>query len=565
MTVSEFTFLALGLVLGVAAGAALIEVLRARPPSARVVRVTVAQDAIPRRGGSTLSDDAFPASAPEPARGGPGDRRIQDGARPPGDHERRTPVRSARDAVPAATAGTEGVGEGPVRDPAAIGVPISSGADPVLASLRAATNPAGIASQATTRTAIMDAPATAGGAGSRAAGARSQAHDGGATVTDRSGPAISDAVVDRGGPCADQRRIADERCQFAVRARALAASAEEALRSAQRAYDDHEARADEAARAADPRAVRVAKDAAQATFRTGRIAARTTAEVEASASAWLADINRINTEARDATAVAAREREAATALALELERLGMAMEAARIGAETADAACLASREAVADCEEAAASAAPDQGPVRAPGGPFSDEAVPVGALGAGGTPRIFRLLRGDRAAMGELVAALAGDRADERRRWQLALSDLVDAIVADSIDASVLEFPTAHPFWRPFTVSQAREITSALSSLGYRYDGLGGWVDGRVPSQRDLSLAVGYAGLDPMRIRHWPTETSMAALFADVAVAADEHLASSAGDLTLGELVTMLGRRADGLAEIWNEWGRIRPLLLAEQ
>jgi hypothetical protein len=35
-----------------------------------------------------------------------------------------------------------------------------------------------------------------------------------------------------------------------------------------------------------------------------------------------------------------------------------------------------------------------------------------------------------------------------------------------------------------------------------------------------------------------------------------------AGDLTLGELVTMLGRRADGLAEIWNDWGRIRPLLL---
>ena len=56
----------------------------------------------------------------------------------------------------------------------------------------------------------------------------------------------------------------------------------------------------------------------------------------------------------------------------------------------------------------------------------------------------------------------------------------------------------------------------------------------------------------------------MAALFADVTVAADEHLAGSAGDLTLGELVSMLGRRADGLAELWNHWGRIRPLLLAE-
>jgi hypothetical protein len=47
-------------------------------------------------------------------------------------------------------------------------------------------------------------------------------------------------------------------------------------------------------------------------------------------------------------------------------------------------------------------------------------------------------------------------------------------------------------------------------------------------------------------------------------VAADEHLAGRAGDLTLGELVTMLGRRADGLAEVWNAWGRLRPLLLEE-
>jgi hypothetical protein len=90
-------------------------------------------------------------------------------------------------------------------------------------------------------------------------------------------------------------------------------------------------------------------------------------------------------------------------------------------------------------------------------------------------------------------------------------------------------------------------------------------VDGRVPSQRDLSLAVGYAGLDPMRIRHWPTEAEMQDLYRDVAVAADEHLAAAAGDLTLGELVTMLGRRADGLTEVWNQWGRLRPLLLEER
>ena len=114
-----------------------------------------------------------------------------------------------------------------------------------------------------------------------------------------------------------------------------------------------------------------------------------------------------------------------------------------------------------------------------------------------------------------------------------------------------------------FTRSQARDIAGALASLGYRHDGFGGWADDRVPSQRDLSLAVGYAGLDPMRIRRWPSETEMPDLLRDVTVAADEYVWEAAGGLTLGELVTLLGRRADPLAELWNEWGNVRPLLLS--
>ncbi len=136
--------------------------------------------------------------------------------------------------------------------------------------------------------------------------------------------------------------------------------------------------------------------------------------------------------------------------------------------------------------------------------------------------------------------------------------------MADAIEASALDFPDGHEFWGEFTRSQGRDIANALSSLGYRFDGLGGWTDGRQPSQRDLSLALGYAGIDPMRLRHWPTEEGTAELFRDVSVAADEYLAGIAGDLTLAEMVAMLGRRADGLAEVWNHWGTIRPLLLDE-
>lgn len=370
-----------------------------------------------------------------------------------------------------------------------------------------------------------------------------------------------------GGPCADARLLADERCELAERARAGATAAEDALRATQRAHDDHQTAADQAAVRADARAIRAAKDEAQARFRSGRGAAITTEEVEAAARAWLVEINAINSAAREATAALTRERDAANDLVIRLERLAIEADAARISAETAEQACLAARQAHADCEEREAAGPRSHPPVLPPVEPQDPEPVRAGpgaTLASGGSPRIFRLLRGDRAALAEVAAALGGADPEARRTWQLQIAGLVDAILADSIASASLDFPQEHGFWGPFTRDQDREIVRALSSLGYRFDGLGGWVDGRIPSQRDLSLALGYAGLDPMRMRHWPTEREMADLFADVEVAGAEHLSGAAGDMTLGELVSMLGRRADGLAEVWNHWGRIRPLLLEE-
>jgi hypothetical protein len=174
------------------------------------------------------------------------------------------------------------------------------------------------------------------------------------------------------------------------------------------------------------------------------------------------------------------------------------------------------------------------------------------------------MLRGDRAAQANVVAALAGSHPEDVRHWRLLLSTLVDEILARAIEAACLVYPREHAFWGAFTRPQNRDITGALASLGFRFDGLGAWVDDRTPSQRDLSLAVGYAGLDPMRVRHWPTEAEMAVLFGDVSVAGDEYLVQSAGDLTLGQLVSLLGPRADRLAELWNDWARVRPLLLSD-
>lgn len=121
MTGSELAFLALGLLLGAATGAALIVVLGNRPRQ-REIRVTVARDAVPRRSG-TLSQDAFVTGPSEPARGGPGDRRWfdRDDVQPDSDEGRWSP------AMPPATAENRA----PIRRPDRTIVPSAGGADRV--------------------------------------------------------------------------------------------------------------------------------------------------------------------------------------------------------------------------------------------------------------------------------------------------------------------------------------------------------------------------------------------------------------------------------------------------
>jgi hypothetical protein len=352
---------------------------------------------------------------------------------------------------------------------------------------------------------------------------------------------------------------------------AVAAAAAERHREARRSYDEHSIRRERAAATMDPRAVRAAKDEAQANFRLARATAGDRDALEAAAREWLREVNRINARTREATAVVAREDAAEPELAGALERLGIEADGARITAESAAEACTAAREALAACEEAERlGALSAEQPAPAFGTPLPEPTVGELAATAAdeegevlrGEAAIVRLLRGDRETLRDLVDRLGGADPDLRRRWQMQLTDLVDAILARAIDATALVFPDSHPFWGPYTQAQCRDIAAALASLGFRFDGLGGFADGRYPSQRDLSLAVGYAGHDPMRIRIWPNEAEMPALFAGVRVDAGQFLAEAAGGLTLGEMVDLLGRRAEGLSDLWNAWGRIRPLLL---
>ena len=109
MTASEIAFMALGLLLGVATGAALIEVLRSRPPSRREVRITVTPNSVARRRAATLAEIA-PSDEPNgPARGGPGDRRWLDRDMPAED-DTAVPAGSARSIDTGGVADTRGAG-----------------------------------------------------------------------------------------------------------------------------------------------------------------------------------------------------------------------------------------------------------------------------------------------------------------------------------------------------------------------------------------------------------------------------------------------------------------------
>ena len=280
VTASEFSFLALGLVLGLVTGAALVELFRARPPSSHEVRLTVAHDAIPRRS-ATLADDAFVAAGPEPARGGPADRRLGAAPATSGPAERRTNVRyewpvatgppavdGRRDPDRTWTSGPAPIPVGswsrpsPHRHPAGadqrargtmVGIPISGGDDPVLggppergwAGARSTRPPRDSRPPPTPAPPAAPVPAPA-------------------TATAAEGVAVATAVgllepqMPKRGPggrsdspigatrtprerCAEERRLADERCELATRARAQADAAINGLRLAQRSYDEHEA------------------------------------------------------------------------------------------------------------------------------------------------------------------------------------------------------------------------------------------------------------------------------------------------------------------------------------
>jgi hypothetical protein len=415
--------------------------------------------------------------------------------------------------------------------------------------------------------------------------------------------------------CGAERHIVRELSALVIRARAVHGDALERQRRLQREHDAASARAEAAAHVMDRRRVLEEKEAAQRRFRFERTSAQDAAGVEEAASRWLSTINQLNVRVRDAQRVAAAERHRASRLVTEMENGAGRVDAARIALESAEHRVHEAREALAACEElhgarlAAATIASTIGsadePSGVPGEASSGPAIVSAGAGSTAPPRmngtapgtllgggldaaasqetrtsapvtdddlmvhgqirprslLEAILEGDEDALAAAVVALAPDSIDDGRRWHLELSALRDALTWATIEAALVDLPRAHAFWSEFSAAEAREIAVALSSLGYRYDGRGGFAEGRIPSTRDLALAVGYAGVDPRRIRRWPGPAEIALLLDGARVAVAEFVLAGAPDLSLGQMVTLLGRRAPQFTALWDEWGRLRPIL----
>ena len=140
---------------------------------------------------------------------------------------------------------------------------------------------------------------------------------------------------------------------------------------------------------------------------------------------------------------------------------------------------------------------------------------------------------------------------------------LSGAVVDRAIDSGWLDFPVGNPFWDTFTTDQCREIAAALAATGHRFDGVDGWKDDRAPNHRDLTIAVAAAGLEPRRIRAWPTGDEIGRLYLEVTAAADDFLAARAPNLDLEEAQALAGVGGEDLAGLWVAWDRVRSVLMA--
>ncbi len=370
------------------------------------------------------------------------------------------------------------------------------------------------------------------------------------------------------GPCGAPRDQVESRCAEADRLAAAAAEHQQRLRDARLDLSEVVRQRERDAATRDRRSLNDAKDEARLAYRAALSRAAGPGEVQAAAGEWLTEINRLNRQVRSSERNSDEVVRRATEIEGAMPGIELAADAARIAAESAQAACLEARRELAACEEEAQRRVAVGGrtprpPAQSSGAMPSTVAATVGTRSSSQAgSQLSAMLRGDRQTLLGLALRLSEDTGIEAGRLQLLLLELREAIAARALEQHSMRFPDGHPFWGQFEGDGASRVVTSLAALGYRFDGRDGWDDDRAPTARDLALALSHSDFDPRSFRRPAGQAAIDGLWQGTVVLTEAHLRSCAPNLTVEQVNLCLGPRAARLGELWDNWGRIRPVLI---
>jgi hypothetical protein len=357
-----------------------------------------------------------------------------------------------------------------------------------------------------------------------------------------------------------------ERCREAHEAKSVREAASMRIRELRRDLVAAQHRRTEAVEAADPGLRRAQKAAARDIYQMARRGAQSEDEMREATAAWAQAVDHINRTSRQSRRAIDQANGVVASIEAALQAAERAEGAARMRADQAEAVCLDARVRLAACEEAAA----------APAGQDAATSSAAGVVAAGRAPgtrnpertsplTIESMVSGDRRALELAAMEVAAHTGSSPAEALLQLQELVDAIVASAADEGFLVLDTEHPFWASLSFEEARDVIAALARLGFGFASAEGWHAGRAPAPPDLAMALAYAGLDPRNMRDLPTAEELQLLPHSISVDARGFLAARAPGLAVDQLVAALGRRAEPLELLWNEWGQVRPVLLSDR
>jgi hypothetical protein len=372
------------------------------------------------------------------------------------------------------------------------------------------------------------------------------------------------------GPCAQPRAEVDSRCADAARLAAASEVARNEFHEAQRRHSELTMRRDTDAQTRDRRHIADEKANAQASYHTAVTRAMDQAAIQDAAASWLRSMDATNRRAREAEDHATDLDAQISEIERMLPSLELKADAARISAESAESDCMDARRVLAACEEGNAATPPSPLSMDA-GTAVADPptAAPSGTSAAKRNPSpadiqkaARTLMNGNRDVLLGLALRLADETGVEAGRLQLLLLELREKITARALEDFALAFPDGHPFWSQFPADGARNVAASLASLGYRFDGNSGWADGRIPQARDLAMALSYCGYDPRSLRRPAGQAAVDVIWDGTHVRGEDYLLTLAPTMELNEIVGLLGSGASRFGELWDIWGRLRPLLL---